>query len=186
MQERHETTLRTLEILHADNTLLILNLTQLHNADLISQFRSTERYPGLPRDEVIRRAVAHRMQIAADAAQKKIDAAQKKAQTAQRKAVAAEKKKEREDRRAQKGAVAPADATARPGEKRPAGDNGGVQEHHESVDSETSLDSTLFPPTTEGDAALRSPICRVPFADLGPHTDHRDKRSRKNQVNRGQ
>ena len=185
MQERRETTIRTLEITHAENTSLILNLAQLHNADLLSQFRSTERYPGLPRDEVVRRAVAHRMQITAEAAQKKIDIAQKKAQAAQKKAKAAEKRKEREDQRARKVALTPADATARTGEKRAAGEDGRGQEDRESV--ETSLEPTPFPPTTEGDAALRSPLCRVPFSELEPHTDHRDKRSRNtNQVNSAQ
>nr|VWP00193.1 Rim20 protein [Ganoderma boninense] len=117
MQERQETSLHALEIVHTESTSFILNLAQLHNADIISHFRPTDRYPGLPREEIVQRAVAHRLQILADAAQKKIDAAEKKAQAAEKRAAAAQKKKQRDEERAQQGA---AGETMQSGEKRRA------------------------------------------------------------------
>lgn len=106
MQERQKTNLLALQVKHTDDAHLILNLAQLHNADLISIFRPSARYPGLPREEVVLRSVAHRRQLVADAAQKKIDVAHKKAQAAQKKIETAQKKKDREARKAQKDAAA--------------------------------------------------------------------------------
>ena len=106
MQERQKTNLLALQVKHTDNAHLVLNLAQLHNADLISTFRPSDRYPGLPREDVVLCSVAHHRQLVADAVQKKMDAAHKKAQAAQKKIEVAQKKKDREARKAQKDATA--------------------------------------------------------------------------------
>nr|VWO97023.1 Uncharacterized protein [Ganoderma boninense] len=151
MQERQNTAMLALEIKHIENTDLILNLAQLHNADMISTFRPADRYLGLSREEVVVRAVAHRSQLVAEAAQKKVDAAEKKAQAAQKKAQAAQKKKAREERKAQKEAAAtvPQVRGIHPGSE--VEEVGGERRVSEAGEHMPRLPSVHPPTATEGE-----------------------------------
>lgn len=81
VQERFRTSQQENEVTHNGNQDdCVLNLAQLHNAELVQIYQPLERYPGLPRAEWLVKAVAHRVELDAKAAEKKTQAAEKRAE----------------------------------------------------------------------------------------------------------
>lgn len=80
VQERIRTETEENEVHHVgDLDDYILNLAQLHNAASLQGFQPDERYPGVPREEWLQKAVENRQQLDTEAEEKKAEAAAKRA-----------------------------------------------------------------------------------------------------------
>lgn len=80
MQERRQSDEKTYDVVHTHPEELILNLTQLTNACLLSGFGPPcTRYPGdVPRRDLLELAVTRRAELNAAAEQKKLEKSQRK------------------------------------------------------------------------------------------------------------